>query len=173
MRYLRFPVMASTLALAACATPSPQIDAQRSFPMVDVQWAGRFAVDYTSTIADGDIGLSGTRAQSRGGRPIEETSKIPAVLGTHFGYSYVIRGTSKRDVKVRYIWRFPPGGLRNASTGVVAMYVEKELSCRIGDVCSAAWFLNHDWELRPGKWTGEIWLGAHLLASHDFELVLP
>jgi hypothetical protein len=163
MKALRYSTSALLLALAACATVSPK---------AELRWAGLYTVDSSSEITD-PTSLSGTRARSSGVRPVSATTHIPAVLGTHFGFSYVLSGVENRAIAVRIVWRFPEGGIENPSTGKSAQYIEAKLSCPVGELCWVSWVFDHDWELKPGTWTAEVWDGSTLLQSRTFEVYRP
>jgi hypothetical protein len=163
MRLSRHLVLLVLLAVGACAKQSPT---------AEVTWIGQYTVSSTAQ-ADNPGSLSGKISQSSGPQNLQTTTRIPAAVGTHFGYGFVIRDVEAKDLRVRYVWRFPDGGLTNPSTGKTAANFEIERDCRVGDWCSNAWFLNHDWELKPGPWTAEVWLGQSLLLSRTFEVYAP
>lgn len=152
------------LVLVACAKPSPTID---------ISWIGPYTVASTSQV-DEASSLSGQISRSSGVRHNSTTARIPAVLGSRFGMGYVISDPDKtRIFNVRYVWRFPGGGLLNSSTGESASFFQIRRTCRVGESCATAWVFNHDWELKPGKWTAEIWLDEKMALSRDFEVYLP
>jgi Domain of unknown function (DUF3859) len=150
--------------LVACAKPPSAID---------VNWIGLYTVASSSQIDEANS-LSGQISQSSGPRHELTTTRIPAVIGTRFGISYVINDPDRTRVfNVRYVWRFPEGGLDSTTTGRSAPLFEIRRSCRVGETCSTAWVFNHDWELKPGTWTAEIWLDEKKELSRDFEIYLP
>jgi hypothetical protein len=163
MRYIQCAALSVFLTLTtyACASPS-----------VEVTWVGLYSVTSSSSVNEPNS-VSGTINQSSGIKHISTTKRVPAVLGTRFGFGFVLKDTETKEFKVRYVWRYPAGGLVNPSTGKSASYFEIERTCRVGGPCSNAWSFNHDWELKPGVWVGEVWLGQNLLLSQEFEVYLP
>jgi hypothetical protein len=143
-----------------------------SFPKAEITWSGIYSVASTTSVSEAKS-LSGKISQSVGPVAVEPTSRVPATLGTRFGFGYVIKTADIQDPIVRYVWRFPKGGLLNTSTGQVAQLFEIERPCHVGAPCANSWLFNHDWELKPGKWTAEVWLGSTLLVSQSFEVYLP
>ena len=47
---------------------------------------------------------------------------------------------------------------------------ESRAVCTAGESCLKGWFLSEEWELVPGTWTLEAWLGDRLVATQSFEL---
>lgn len=163
MRYIQFAALSIFLTLTTYA---------RALPSVEVTWLGLYSATSSSRVSEPNS-VSGTINQSSGIKHLLTTTRVPAVLGTRFGFGYVLKDMDTKEFKVRYVWRYPAGGLMNPSTGKSASYFEIERTCRVGDSCSNAWVLNHDWELKPGVWVGEVWLGQNLLLSQEFEVYLP
>jgi len=151
------------LTLAACTRISPS---------AEVTGIGLYTATSTSKV-DEPRSLSGAVSESSSVQLVTTTTRIPAVIGTRFGFGYVLRGLDAQDYSVRYVWRFPDGGLVNTTTGQSARDFQIERSCRVGESCFNAWVFSYDWELKPGTWTAEVWVGREKLISRDFEIYLP
>jgi len=163
MKFIRFFILTILFAFEACAGENPS---------VDVTWVGLYSVTSSSKVSERNS-LSGEVSQSRGFQHVSTTARIPAVKGTRFGFGFVLSDTDPQAFKVRYVWRFPDGGLINTSTGQASDHFEIERSCKVGDSCANAWVFNHDWELKPGTWSAEVWLGQKMIVSRKFEVYLP
>jgi hypothetical protein len=104
----------------------------------------------------------------------QATTQIPAVLGTHFGVSYVIqKGQPNEIVNLRAIVHYPEGGLRNPETGKSASSSEWIQSCHVGSSCSVGYYFREAWELIPGDWSVELLQDSQQLFTHKFEVYLP
>lgn len=101
---------------------------------------------------------------------IEETTSIPAVLGTSFGIEFdLVRPVGATPMMIT--WRFPAAGLRNPQTGQTHYASTSELRCRMGSQCREAWTLDHSWELVPGVWEVEVVIGGAVALKQSFTLV--
>ena len=102
----------------------------------------------------------------------EETFNIPAVLGTRFGFTYVINGIPKGDiVPIRIRKLFP--GLKDPRRDQVLYSHEDVREHEIGKVYGIGYGFDHDWELVPGKWTFEIFYEGNMLAEISFDVYQP
>ena len=102
------------------------------------------------------------------------TTTVPARLGAHFGFEYVLIGTPKgAKINVRKVVIFPQGGLTNPKTGKTVARNEYEDTIAIGDRGLRGYSLDEDWEAVPGTWTLQLWLGDRKLAEKSFTLTRP
>ncbi len=128
---------------------------------------------YTSQI-DKTVNAPGTAAGTNNLvsdiKLLESTTTIPARLGSNFGFRYRIIGEGK-SVTVKLVTHIPEPGLRNPETGntnvTSVVYIERS----IGAVNFTSYSFDHDWEVVPGTWTKEIWVGDRKLASQSFNVV--
>ncbi|MGO4871253.1 MAG: DUF3859 domain-containing protein [Roseiarcus sp.] len=117
------------------------------------------------TTASGDQKIvSGERLQAK-------TRAVPARLGVEFGLRFRIVGRSGAVVTVRKVTRFPAPGLTNPATGKTLtedVYVSPH---RVGPLAYEGYRFENAWELVPGIWTIELWVGERKLASESFQVV--
>jgi hypothetical protein len=143
-------------------TPSVHIDG------VVLDWAGPYLIAQTRQVPD-PREQGGRRSLSSPPAPLPQTDRIAANLGARFGIGFTIRGApSGRRVGVRRVWHFPP--ITNSQTGVTTSKSENYLTCGLNETCFTGQFLRQEFELVPGNWTVEIWLGTTQLLTHSFEL---
>ncbi len=140
-----------------------------------VRWAGIVADGETREVPSPGS-LSGTEVIARTlPQSKQETTRVPARLGTKFGIKYVIQGVPKGDlVMLREVWRFPEEGLKNPGTGKTSREQAQGMVMEVtGHEIFAGWALLYEWELVPGVWTYELWSGDRLILSQSFDVYRP
>jgi hypothetical protein len=105
----------------------------------------------------------------------QSTDRVPARLGTRFGVNYVIVGNPDGAIlEFRQIWRLPAPGLRNPKTGNVYRESPRTVQKTIGDRGALTGYsFDDDWEMVPGPWTCELWLGERLMLTKTFTVYKP
>lgn len=107
-------------------------------------------------------------------RRVEQTARIPARLGTHFGLKFRVVGSpDDAPVALEQRWRFPAPGLRNPQTDNTYRTASGTLEALIGVERFRGYGFDHQWELVPGDWTMEIWSGERKLLSQTFTIYSP
>lgn len=105
---------------------------------------------------------------------LRTTDRIPLVRGTTFGVSISVQGANTdREWTLRKITRFPAPGLTNPQTGRTRRYSETLVTVRAGQMPRGLFTFDHAWEMVPGRWTIEYWLGEEKLAEKRFTVVKP
>jgi len=105
---------------------------------------------------------------------IRNTTIIPATLGTHFGFRYKIIGQPNgASINLRMINYYPQTGLHNPAVGYGIYRSEYVVQEELGAECYRIYGLDEAWQLKPGKWTFEIWEGSRKLAEQSFTLIKP
>jgi hypothetical protein len=150
------------LFLAACASTDPGLQ---------LQWAGIYATTSFEQRADPNTPTGFRQVNVDGVQLIARTSQIPARLGTQFGISYDFVGLQGRKVPHRVVWLFPAAGMKNPRTMQSATRYENRVTCYSGESCMAAWHFNEPWEMVPGAWVVEIWMGEKRLIAQTFEII--
>jgi Domain of unknown function (DUF3859) len=103
---------------------------------------------------------------------MERTTIVPAALGTSFGFRYKIVGeTDGADVNLKFVNHYPEPGLKSPTTGNTYMSGEYVLQRKSGLQHWKGYTFESDWELVPGAWTFEIWVGDRKMATQDFTVV--
>ena len=116
--------------------------------------------------------MGGYRYVHAKGELIKDTATIPAVLGTQFGFRYVVIGEPKgANVPIRIVAHYPEGGRTNPA-GKTAAKDEFPGTRTIGGAPNL-FFFNMIWGNVPGVWTIEVWSKDRKLAEQKFNLVQP
>lgn len=111
---------------------------------------------------------------SREARLLQKTDRIPLQRGITFGIMVDIHGAKDgRERMLRKITRFPAPGLRNPQTGKTRPYSETLVTVRDGDLLHGLFTFDHAWEMVPGTWSIEYWLGDEKLIGKQFTVVKP
>ena len=106
-------------------------------------------------------------------RLVRKAERIPATVGTSFGFRFEIIGEPQgTPVTLRFVTRFPAGGLRNPQ-GKVLLMSENDRTFRIGETTYRSYTFDEPWEAVPGTWTFEFWYQGKLVGSQQFEVVKP
>lgn len=106
---------------------------------------------------------------SRIAKLVEKTDRIPLKRGVTFGVFVDIHGPDDgRARTLRKITRFPPPGLKNPQTGKTRPYSETQITVRSGDALHSLFTFDHAWEMVPGTWSIEYWLGDEKLIGKEF-----
>lgn len=112
--------------------------------------------------------------ESRAAKLLEKTDRILLKRGTTFGIMVDIHGPEDgRQRMLRKITRFPAPGLRNPQTGKTRPYSETLVTVGVGDVLHGLFTFDHAWEMVPGTWSIEYWLGEEKLIGKEFTVVRP
>jgi hypothetical protein len=122
------------------------------------------AVAAPSTATGDQKLLAGLRLQTK-------TRVVPARLGVEFGLRFRVVGRSGAVVAVKKVTRFPAPGLTNPTTGKTLTEDVYFSPHRVGSVTYEGYRLESAWELVPGTWTIELWVGERKLASQSFDVV--
>lgn len=105
-------------------------------------------------------------------RFLEETTRIPAVLGTRFGFRYVVNGIPKKEkvcIKVRKIYP----GLKDPRNDNLLYSHEYIREHEIGEIYGTGYGFDHDWELVPGEWVFQLLYEGKILGEISFEVYKP
>jgi hypothetical protein len=104
---------------------------------------------------------------------VEDTSIIPAALGTGFGVAFRVTVPGPDTVPATVTWRFPPAGLNNPRTGQTVYVYTRDIECVRYTVCPTGWTFEEAWELVPGVWEVQIVVGNRPPLKQSFTVVEP
>jgi hypothetical protein len=104
---------------------------------------------------------------------VNDTSIIPAVLGTGFGVAFRVTVPGPNTVPTTVTWRFPPAGLSNPRTGQTAYAYTRKIECVAYAVCTTGWTFNEAWELVLGVWELQIVVASRPPLKQSFTVVAP
>lgn len=163
---MRISVLVLGLVFAAATAASAQ-----TVSRVEISDPGIYRTEIEKTVDAPDT-AAGKHHVVRSRKLVERTTRIPALRSTEFGFTYrVIGNPANASVTLRFVTRFPPGGLRNPSTNTVHSFNETTVTATLGRLRIEGYRFDHEWEIVPGTWVFEIWHDEKLLASQAFEVV--
>lgn len=169
----RSAAAASAIALLSLALVSAHADAQETLvDRIEVLEYGIYQASVAYSERDANWVL-----QSRVGdvRHVKRTRTVPAKLGVRFGFGYVVVGSPQgAKVTLRKVTRFPPPGLKSPAAKEALKFSEVAVTRTIGrEAGYVDYGFDDPWELVPGRWTIELWLGERRLAAQSFTVVKP
>ena len=116
--------------------------------------------------------LSGKRTISSDFEFIDATTQIPAVLGTRFGFKYVIKGNPEgKKIDIRVTRTHPR--MKNPSTGKVSTVSKYNRKARIGIPGYIGFGFDVEWELVPGEHIFKVYYKDRQLLEKAFKVYLP
>ena len=119
-------------------------------------------------------------AQSPGGKRrvvmetefLEETFKIPAILGTRFGFRYVVNGVPEGAAIPILIKKTYPG-LKDPRHKKPLFHHQYVKTHEIGRAYGTGYGFDHNWELVHGTWVFQLFFEEKLLGEVVFEVYNP
>jgi hypothetical protein len=109
---------------------------------------------------------------NRGHRLIKSTGRVPAVMGTMFGFTFRLEGQPRGYLETFQVVVTCPGLHVPGRKGVVRRTVGN-LRYRLGGNHIVSWVFTKPWELVPGKWTIQLVHQGKLLAQKSFVVYKP
>ena len=150
------------------------VAAAQTVERIDILESGLYAATTTGTNAAPGTAAGITHVVGQV-KFYQQTNRVPARIGTRFGISYVVVGSPQgQSVATRVIWRLPAPGLRNPKTGNVYRETTEDTTKAIGSRDSLTGYrFDEEWELVPGDWTLELWVGGRMLATRTYTVYRP
>lgn len=137
-----------------------------------VMWAGEYTAESRAKVMTPGS-FKGYTSNSKGIRYGDATSVVVGKLEAAFGVRLIVVDVVPKDRQsLRIVWKFPPVGLVNPSTGMRHFGYETARACLVGEPCLISWVMTEEWERVPGTWTLEVWLHDRMVASQAFDVVL-
>ncbi len=101
-------------------------------------------------------------------------TNIPGQVGVKFGFRYVLRGpNSALPVRMTVVTRLPQrGGQLDPKTGQRRFRIDEQVLGRVGGETLSGYSFDEPWEIVPGDWLFEVWIGERKMAEQRFR-VLP
>jgi hypothetical protein len=103
---------------------------------------------------------------------VEATTKIPARIGTSFGFRVRYRGPSPGAL-VHCTAKCVHPKLTDPSSGRTGEVDEWDVSSLSGREDYVGYTLDNAWELVPGEWRMQLWVGPKLMVEKTFTLYAP
>jgi hypothetical protein len=102
------------------------------------------------------------------------TDRIPIQQGIRFGFQYRIDGApADARVELRRVDLYPAPGITPPGKSQPVRQDEERFVERIGNLTFAGYTLDAPYEMLPGTWTFQLWVGDRKLAEKSFTLVTP
>jgi len=132
--------------------------------------AGLYATDEGSSASRDSNGVLIHSGMSTA-RLALSTTTIPAKAGVKFGFEYMLTGSpDAAKVTVRDELHYPaPGGMPPGASQPLLVAPSGD-DASINRSFYSGYTLEEPWELLPGKWEFQIWLGNRELCSQEFKL---
>lgn len=162
-------VVAFAVVLAAAALVSGK--QARAQPSIRVIEKGVYQAETTGrTITQDGTGIRNT---VRNPRLISDSALVYGKIGARFGVRYGLSEMSGPARELSLVIRFPAPGLSDPTTG--KRYVESAQVATIEAGLAYYWeyHFENDWEIVPGVWTFEFWMGSIMVASQKFCVIHP
>jgi hypothetical protein len=100
---------------------------------------------------------------------VNETTDIPATLGTRFGIRFVVNGSPFGDiVNITKVVILPKEGLKVPNEGNRIFKYERKMKAKIGASEFTGYTFDNAWETIPGKWTIQLWYDGKKMAEKGF-----
>jgi hypothetical protein len=100
---------------------------------------------------------------------VDETTEIPATLGTRFGIRFVVNGSPSNDVVyIKKVVILPDTGLEVPNEENRIYKYERKMKTKIGLTEFTGYTFDKEWETVPGKWTIQLWFDGKKMAEKQF-----
>jgi len=102
---------------------------------------------------------------------VSETNRVPATVGTKFGFRYVLEpNAGAKHAQLTIVYSFPE--MTNPESGESFTHHVGHVQYTFGAPATYVIYdLEEDWEAIPGRWVLQIWEGKTKLLEKEFELV--
>lgn len=100
---------------------------------------------------------------------VNETTDIPATLGTRFGLRFVVNGSPPNEVVfITKVVILPKEGLKVPNKENRIYKYERKMKTKIGLSEFTGYTFDNEWETIPGKWTIQLWYDGKKMAEKLF-----
>ena len=162
---MRVALISLLLSFAAASAVAQTPKIQR----IDIVEYGLYTADEKDCHRD-DLGIQ--RCTRTNVRHAATTLTVPAQRGVQFGVSLKTVGTpAGATVNVKRVWLFPPAGVNSPASKEPLLRLDRDDMVTIGKTDFTSYIFDDSWELVPGTWTLEYWLGDRKLLSKSFTVV--
>lgn len=134
-------------------------------------WFGLYTVEDVQIVEDPAAPGGQRRVGGKIKEPAENSSRVPHVPGSYFGFGYRLTGANPGEpVAVRHLMLVPPPGLRD-SRGEFHERLDRALNLSTGRDLFIGLSMGDRTPL--GTWTLQVWHDGRLLIERQFELYKP
>jgi len=164
--------MRLALAAAMLATLSPAALAA-DVTRIDVLDTGTFVTETGAVTPDANMPHGETVAVT-GATPVDTATTVPAVIGTDFGFRYVVVGSPEgAPVALDFVSIYPEPGLADPEADAPFREARFTREKAIGVPDYFGYKLEEPWEAVAGEWRFEIWHDGRKLAERTFTTTAP
>jgi hypothetical protein len=161
---VRLPPETPAVAMTAGAVYAQGLEVQR----LDITDFGIYALDREIS-GRNPQGISLGTATNVAHTATQRT--VPAQIGATFGFRYRIVGKPEGAIiPLKKVIIYPAPGLQTQTSSSRVRKVEFKHEARIGETNTELYTLEDQFELVPGTWVLEMWLGSRKLAGQPFRL---
>jgi hypothetical protein len=117
---------------------------------------------------------TGSVLQGRGvSRLVKQTTKIPAQLGTQFGFRFIVHGKKEDEaIKLHTVWLYPE--ITDSKTGRKSRRFDADCHAKPEtNNAGIMWTFTERSELVPGEWTFQVYRGGEKILEKKFEVEKP
>ncbi len=128
---------------------------------------GIYHIELAGETIKNTVAKTGERKVVKNYKLLQQTEKIPAEIGTFFGFEYKLNGKNPgKKVLLTLHNNFP--GLKDPAKEKVLKASETIEEATIGETQLVAYDFRKEWELVPGKWTFQLLRNGKLLGEKTF-----
>lgn len=138
--------------------------------MAEILDYGIYAGEQNEVILDPST-PTGSVLQGRGvSRLVRQTTKIPAQLGTQFGFRFVVHGKKEDgEIKLHTVWLYPE--ITDSKTGKKSIRFESDCYGKPETRNTGImWTFTEPSELVSGEWTFQVYRGREKILEKKFEV---
>lgn len=111
---------------------------------------------------------SGKRTYSSGFKLLEQTERVPAILGQKFGIEYEITSSFTGEITVEQVWIFPTK-IRDENGGEFKE-VRYKIDKSTNERTYSTYTLEKDYEVVKGEWTYQMYFNGKRIHERKFYL---
>ena len=94
-----------------------------------------------------------------------------AEVGTRFTMTVRPIGQPEgAEVALRFVWRTPRPGIKDAKTGKVSREVTEDVTAKLGQEISKTFEFRREEQIIKGTWRAEVWNGRRKIATRRFAI---
>jgi hypothetical protein len=139
-------------------------------PMAEILDYGIYTGEQNEVILDPST-PTGSVLQGRGvSTLVKQTTKIPAQLGTQFGFRFIVHGKKEDgEIKLHTVWLYPE--ITDSKTGRKSRRFESDCHGKPeAKNVGIMWTFTEPSELVPGEWTFQVYRGREKILEKKFEV---
>jgi hypothetical protein len=114
------------------------------------------------------------RGTSQWEKHVTTTRRVPARIGTSFGFRYRIVGNPPGEVvSLTHVTVLPPEGVKSPPGRQPFTRTINSSYAYLGESGLEMFTFDYPWEMVAGIWTFQFWSGGKKIAEQSFEIYVP